>query len=80
MVSGCHRYFGQKYFRKAGVPEVDADGKPVLDENGKQEDWCGAFGKSWVVHHRLAGVGALGNSTAILIQPTMRRLLRRERI
>jgi adenosylcobalamin-dependent ribonucleoside-diphosphate reductase len=23
-----------KYFRKAGVPQVDADGNPVLDENG----------------------------------------------
>ncbi len=24
----------QKYFRKAGVPQTDADGQPVLDENG----------------------------------------------
>src|SRR5690606_14131642 len=23
-----------KYFRKAGVPQVDAEGNPVLDENG----------------------------------------------
>ena len=23
-----------KYFRKAGVPQVDAEGKPILDENG----------------------------------------------
>jgi ribonucleoside-diphosphate reductase alpha chain len=26
----------QKYFRKAGVPLKDKDGKPLLDENGKQ--------------------------------------------
>ncbi|MDQ2682304.1 MAG: hypothetical protein M3Y37_02140, partial [Chloroflexota bacterium] len=25
-----------KYFRKAGVPQVDAGGNPVLDENGNQ--------------------------------------------
>ncbi len=25
----------QKYFRRAGVPQVDAAGKPVLDENGQ---------------------------------------------
>ena len=25
----------QKYFRKAGVPQSDAEGKPVLDENGR---------------------------------------------
>ncbi|MDT8324915.1 MAG: hypothetical protein RRA94_12445, partial [Bacteroidota bacterium] len=26
----------QKYFRKAGVPQFNADGTPVLDEAGKQ--------------------------------------------
>ncbi len=24
-----------KYFRKAGVPQIDADGNPVLDDDGK---------------------------------------------
>ncbi len=43
----------QKYFRKAGVPEVDADGKPVLDENGKQK--TGAERSVKQVVHRLAG-------------------------
>ena len=26
-----------KYFRKAGIPQVDGEGRPVLDENGKQK-------------------------------------------
>ncbi len=43
----------QKYFRKAGVPEVDADGKPVLDENGKQKTGTERSVKQVV--HRLAG-------------------------
>lgn len=43
----------QKYFRKAGVPEVDADNKPILDENGKQK--TGAEHSVKQVVHRLAG-------------------------
>lgn len=43
----------QKYFRKAGVPQVDTDGKPMLDENGKQI--TGAERSVKQVVHRLAG-------------------------
>lgn len=43
----------QKYFRKAGVPQVDTDSKPMLDENGKQI--TGAERSVKQVVHRLAG-------------------------
>jgi ribonucleoside-diphosphate reductase alpha chain len=43
----------QKYFRKAGVPEMGADGKPLLDENGKPK--TGAERSVKQVVHRLAG-------------------------
>ena len=42
-----------KYFRKAGVPEVDADGNPVLDETG--EPVTGPERSARQVIHRLAG-------------------------
>ncbi|MGI8643009.1 MAG: vitamin B12-dependent ribonucleotide reductase, partial [Thermomicrobiales bacterium] len=42
-----------KYFRKAGVPRVDADGKPVLDESGKPV--LGPERSAKQVIHRLAG-------------------------
>ncbi|NNM84214.1 MAG: adenosylcobalamin-dependent ribonucleoside-diphosphate reductase [Phycisphaerales bacterium] len=42
-----------KYFRKAGVPEVDAQGKPVLDANGKPK--TGPEKSVRQVVHRLAG-------------------------
>jgi ribonucleoside-diphosphate reductase alpha chain len=43
----------QKYFRKAGVPQFDSQGSPILDENGDQ-----IFGSETSVKqvvHRLAG-------------------------
>ncbi len=43
----------QKYFRKAGVPQVDGDGKPILDENGEQ--LYGTETDARQVFHRLAG-------------------------
>lgn len=43
----------QKYFRKAGVPLVDKDGNPVLDENGVQK--TGPERSIRQVVHRLAG-------------------------
>ncbi len=43
----------QKYFRKAGVPLVDKEGNPVLDENGNQK--TGAENSVRQVVHRLAG-------------------------
>ncbi|MCX6153692.1 MAG: vitamin B12-dependent ribonucleotide reductase [Candidatus Kapabacteria bacterium] len=43
----------QKYFRKTGVPQVDAYGKPILDENGKQI--LGAETSIKEVVHRMAG-------------------------
>jgi ribonucleoside-diphosphate reductase alpha chain len=43
----------QKYFRKAGVPQFGADGKPVLDEAGNQI--LGAERSVKQVAHRLAG-------------------------
>ncbi len=43
----------QKYFRKAGIPQMDADDKPMLDENGKQI--TGAERSVKQVVHRLAG-------------------------
>ena len=43
----------QKYFRKAGVPQVDAAGKPVLDETGKPV--LGPERSIKQVAHRLAG-------------------------
>ncbi|MBY0263167.1 MAG: vitamin B12-dependent ribonucleotide reductase, partial [Phycisphaerales bacterium] len=42
-----------KYFRKAGVPLVDAAGKPVLDEQGKPK--TGPEKSARQVIHRLAG-------------------------
>ena len=43
----------QKYFRKAGVPQVDENGNPVLDEQGKQK--LDSETDSRQVFHRLAG-------------------------
>lgn len=43
----------QKYFRKAGVPLVDEQGNPILDENGKQK--TGSENNLRQVVHRLAG-------------------------
>ena len=42
-----------KYFRKAGVPQVDADGKPVLAKDGKPA--TGPEKSARQVIHRLAG-------------------------
>ncbi len=42
----------QKYFRKAGVPQVDQHGNPVYDEDGKQQ--LGGESDSRQVFHRLA--------------------------
>ena len=42
-----------KYFRKAGIPQVDASGKPVLDANGKPK--TGPERSVKQVVHRLAG-------------------------
>ena len=42
-----------KYFRKAGIPQVDADGRPVLDEQGKPK--TGPEKSVKQVVHRLAG-------------------------
>ncbi len=42
-----------KYFRKAGVPQADRDGKPVLDEQGRQV--TGPERSARQVIHRLAG-------------------------
>ena len=42
-----------KYFRKAGVPQVDADGQPVLDEDGNPV--LGPERSREQVIHRLAG-------------------------
>src|SRR6476620_1986473 len=41
-----------KYFRKAGIPLTDAEGKPVLDENGKPK--TGPEKSVKQVVHRLA--------------------------
>jgi ribonucleoside-diphosphate reductase alpha chain len=43
----------QKYFRKAGVPQLDAHGKPVLDKDGNPV--LGAETSVKQVVHRLAG-------------------------
>jgi len=43
----------QKYFRKAGVPQVDRDGKPILDDDGTQV--TGPERSVRQVIHRLAG-------------------------
>jgi ribonucleoside-diphosphate reductase alpha chain len=43
----------QKYFRRAGVPQVAADGSPVLDEHG--EPVLGGEHDVRQVYHRLAG-------------------------
>jgi ribonucleoside-diphosphate reductase alpha chain len=42
----------QKYFRKAGVPQVDEHGNPVLDDDGKQK--LGGENDARQVFHRLA--------------------------
>jgi ribonucleoside-diphosphate reductase alpha chain len=42
-----------KYFRKAGVPELDSDGNPVLDDNGNPV--TGPESSARQVIHRLAG-------------------------
>jgi ribonucleoside-diphosphate reductase alpha chain len=42
-----------KYFRKAGVPQVDDNGEPVLDQNGEQV--TGAERSARHVFNRLAG-------------------------
>ncbi len=46
----------QKYFRKAGVPQVDASGNPVLDASGNQV--LGPERSVRQVAHRLAGCWA----------------------
>ena len=46
----------QKYFRKAGVPQVDRDGRPILDEDGTQI--MGPERSARQVVHRLAGCWA----------------------
>jgi ribonucleoside-diphosphate reductase alpha chain len=43
----------QKYFRKAGVPQFDSEGKPILAEDGTQ--LLGAERSMKQVAHRLAG-------------------------
>ncbi len=43
----------QKYFRRAGVPQVDEHGAPIVDENGKQV--YGRESSLKQVVHRLAG-------------------------
>ncbi len=43
----------QKYFRKAGVPQVGSDGKPLLDREGKPV--LGGERDAREVFHRLAG-------------------------
>ncbi|MDJ0974589.1 MAG: adenosylcobalamin-dependent ribonucleoside-diphosphate reductase, partial [Planctomycetota bacterium] len=43
----------QKYFRRAGVPQVDADGNPVLDDDGNPV--LGGENDARQVFHRLAG-------------------------
>ncbi|TFG38147.1 MAG: vitamin B12-dependent ribonucleotide reductase, partial [Candidatus Aminicenantes bacterium] len=43
----------QKYFRKAGVPQLDADGNPILDE--KDNPVTGPERDARQVFHRLAG-------------------------
>ena len=43
----------QKYFRKRGVPQVDAEGKPILDANDQQV--LGSETSLKQVVHRLAG-------------------------
>ncbi len=45
-----------KYFRKAGVPQIDAQGQPILDENGKPK--TGPEKSVKQVVHRLAGCWA----------------------
>ncbi len=42
-----------KYFRKAGIPQVDSSGQPILDEQGKQK--TGPEKSVKQVVHRLAG-------------------------
>ncbi len=42
-----------KYFRKAGVPQVDADGNAILDESG--QPFLGPERSAKAVIHRLAG-------------------------
>jgi ribonucleoside-diphosphate reductase alpha chain len=43
----------QKYFRKAGVPQIGADGKPILGDDGKPV--LGTERDARQVFHRLAG-------------------------
>ena len=46
----------QKYFRKAGVPQVDTDGTPVVDD--RNEPVTGPEKDARQVFHRLAGCWA----------------------
>ena len=43
----------QKYFRKAGVPQIGDDGEPLVDEDGNAE--TGPEHDARQVFHRLAG-------------------------
>jgi ribonucleoside-diphosphate reductase alpha chain len=45
----------QKYFRKAGVPLVDKEGNPVLDENGNQKNG----GREFCASSRASSCGML---------------------
>ena len=55
MVAGRHRHHGvSKYFRKAGVPQTDADGQPALDDPTASPQF-GPERSAKQVIHRLAG-------------------------
>ena len=61
-----------KYFRKAGVPQTGADGKPLLDDDGKPVTGPEKFAKQVV--HRLAGLLALVGREAWLLRHRPRML------
>ena len=67
----------QKYFRKAGVPQVDTDGKPLLDKTGRPV--LGGERDARQVIHRLAGMlDALGRAHGYFDGPAdAPRVLRR---